>query len=631
LIQELIKVPDIRFVSLQKNPAGADAEMLRCLDEDDLTHLGDRLADFNETAAAIENLDLVISIDTAVAHLAGAMGKPVWIMLPYSSDWRWLLRRTDSPWYPTARLFRQTVAGDWRSVIAHVKSDLSKTSLARRRTAIDNHQQAQDLFDRAAAYQRNSQLEQAIACYNEVLSLAPDLDVAYRNMGLAYYQAGDLNSAAKSYRRSLAIRPDSVDMLLSLGAVCVQMGRLNEAETQYGNALKLDPDNESVHFNLGNLYLKTGRLESAAEQYRMILDKNPDHTKSLCNLGRTLHRQGYPEQALRQYERALNVAPDQPKVHVNRAVALLMQGKWQEGWEAYEWRLKGEKSQSVYPHQLKGRRWTGGPFAGQTLLIHGEQGFGDAIQFVRFLPMVKALGGRVILETHASLIKLFSTLDSVDQFVALSTQHPPHVNYDLFVPLCSLARQFSISPGNMPATAPYLYAENDKTIQWQSRLPSEGFNVGIVWAGSNTYPERSCTLQDFTPLGRLQGINWIGLQKGPASSQADEIMSKKGLAVTNWGEHFHDFSDTAAAIANLDLVISIDTSVAHLAGAMGKPVWLLLPNVADWRWLISGEHSPWYPSMRLYRQNRNAGWEAVIMDVVQQLQLLKKGAQRNRS
>ena len=617
LIQELVEVPGIRFFSLQKNLAMADLEMLRRTGN--LDHWGDRLNDFDETAAAIHHLDLIVSVDTATAHLAGAMGKPVWILLPYSSDWRWLRRRQDSPWYPTARLFRQPEVGDWRSVIGILKSELVVAHHEYRRKCVDSHRQVQELFDQGLAQHRELQLKQAISCYRGALSLAPNLDEAYRNMGLAYYQSGDLNHAAQSYRRSLEIRPDSVDMLLSLGAIYTQMGRFCEAERLFCNALNVDPDNESVHYNLGNLYLKIGRLESAAEQYRMVLEMNPMHTRALCNLGRTRHRQGDPEQALKLYDLALNVNPDQPIVHVNRAVALLLQGKWREGWEEYEWRLKGDESQTVYPHQLTGRRWAGGPFTGQTLLIHGEQGFGDAIQSARFLPMVKALGGHVILETHASLIKLFRTLDSVDQFIALSTQHPPQVDYDLFVPLCSLAWQFKISPANMPAAAPYLHAEDEKIIRWQSRLPSGGLNVGIVWAGSNTYPERSCRLHDFAPLGRLQGINWIGLQKGPACSQADENTSKKGLAVVNWGEDFQDFSDTAAAIVNLDLVISIDTSVAHLAGALGKPVWLLLPKVADWRWLMTGERSPWYPTMRLFRQYQDAGWEAVMMDVVQKL------------
>jgi tetratricopeptide (TPR) repeat protein len=620
LFQELLTVPGIRFFSLQKKPAGPDAERLR--PQVGLSHWGDRLNDFDETAAAIHCLDLIVSVDTATAHLAGAMGKPVWILLPFSSDWRWLGGRQDSPWYPTARLFRQPEAGDWQSVIRQVKSELSKTSQARRFRSADNRRQAEELFNRGAAHHHDYHLKQAISCYLEALSLAPDLEAAYRNLGLAFYQTNDLNKAAECYRRSLEIRPDAVVMLLSLGAIYAQVGRHSEAEALYRNALNVDPDNASVHFNLGNLYLETGHLESAAAQYHMILDKDSEHPQALCNLGRTRHRQGDPEQALRLYERALKVNPDQPIVHVNRAAALLLQGKWQEGWEEYEWRLKGEKPHCVYPHRLTGRRWTGEPFAGKTLLIHGEQGFGDAIQFVRFLPMVKALGGRVILETHASLINLFATLDSIDQCIALSAQHPPQVQYDLYIPLCSLARQFNIYQGNIPATVPYLHAEDKKAMRWRSRLPARGLNVGITWAGSDTYPERSCALQDFIPLGRLQGINWIGLQKGPATSQVDKNLSRTGPAITNWGEEFQDFSDTAAAIANLDLVISIDTAVAHLAGALGKPVWLLLPKVADWRWLITGKRSPWYPTMHLFRQKQSACWETAMIDVLRQMQTM---------
>lgn len=321
--------------------------------------------------------------------------------------------------------------------------------------------------------------------------------------------------------------------------------------------------------------------------------------------------------ALKLYEQALNVEPEHPVVHLNRGVALLLKGRWPEGWKEYEWRIKCDVPRPIYPHRLSGCRWKGGPFSGQNLLVHGEQGLGDAIQFARFLPMVKARGGRVVLETHASLIKLFETLDGVDQIVELSSHQAPQIDYDTYIPLCSLAGLFGATPQNIPGTVPYLHADPQKTAQWRTCLAPDTFNIGIVWAGSDTYPERSCSLKDFAGLGQIPGINWIGLQKGPAAKQVGHA---SGFEIANWGEAFRDFSDTAAAMANLDLIISIDTSVAHLAGALGKPVWLLLPRVPDWRWLLGRADTPWYPSMRLFRQSKQTDWHTVMEQIALGLQ-----------
>ena len=653
LMQGLMTIPGTRFFSLQKDLTPCDRESLGRTPH--LSHWGDRLGGFDDTATAIQTLDLILSVDTATAHLAGALGKPVWVLLPYAADWRWLTDRQDSPWYPTARLFRQPSAGDWIAVIHQVRASLLDLASARtrpqghsekrfaarpsapqrvsnqrcggdlrpengllKRTITAGADQSDDVekhFNHAVACHRAREWNQAIGYYEKALALAPDLAAGYQNMGLACYQAGDLNKAAQCYQRFLRLRPDSIDILTSLGAIYAQTGHPTEAQTCYRKALDLDPSNQSVHFNLGNLYLKTGELKSAAAHYRLVLHKNPEHTKALCNLGRAHHRMGDLAESLRLYDRALRLDADQPMVHVNRGVALLLKGQWPQGWREYEWRLKCKTPQPVYPHRLSGGRWGGEPFSGKTILVHGEQGFGDAIQFVRYLPMVKACGGRVVLETHAALLRLFRKLDGVDQLIELSAEHPPQVPYDLHVPLCSLAGLFNVTPFNQPATPQYLCAEEEKMTRWRSRLPSSGYNVGITWAGSDTYPERSCTLKDFTRLGHLQGINWIGLQKGPAAAQLNQTHGTKGFLWANWGEEFEDFSDTAAAIANLDLVLSIDTAVAHLAGAMAKPVWLLLPKVPDWRWLLQRTDTPWYPGMRLFRQEQSRHWRSTMQNI----------------
>jgi len=294
---------------------------------------------------------------------------------------------------------------------------------------------------------------------------------------------------------------------------------------------------------------------------------------------------------------------------------LLLRGRWSEGWRDYEWRFQCNNRLQIYPHQLQGPRWQGEPFNGQTLLVHGEQGLGDALQFVRFLPWVKRLGGRVLFETHKSLLSLFKKAAGIDALLELSPQRPPAQHYDLQIPLCSLPGLLNMTPDSLQYTRPYLSASEDKVKQWRTRLPLKGMNVGLVWSGSNTYPERSCRLRDLARLGQVKGINWISLQKGLGADQMNEPKMPAGLKLSNWGIEFEDFSDTAAAIANLDLIISIDTSVAHLAGALGKPTWLLLPYIPDWRWLLRRSDTTWYPSMRLFRQKQSGDWRSVVQEV----------------
>jgi len=601
LLATVFDHPGTQFFSLQTD---LTAQSLRRLwSHGNVTHWGDRLKNFGDTAAAMINLDLVISIDTAAAHLAGALGKPVWILLPAVADWRWLLGRRDSPWYPSARLFRQQKAGDWATLLRRVSAEL-------------NHEVAvRNAFNRGCAQHEADRLDAAIDAYTQTIGLAPGLEPAHRNLGLAHFQKGDPQKAAICYERSLELKPDAPDVLTNLGAAYQHLHQPATAQTCYAKALELNPVYVPAIYNLGNLFLDQGMLDAAADQYRRALAVKPDHISCLCNMGRTLHRLGRLDEALHVYERALKISPRHPETRFNRAVTRLLQGQWSDGWPDYNWRFKCHNRHRIYPHQLPGKRWQGQPFKSETLLVHGEQGLGDALQFVRFLPWVKRLGGRVILETHRSLLSLFRNAAGIDALIELSPSHPPAPDYDWYVPLCSLPELLDLTPENLPVGRPYLFAQENKIRQWRACLPSKGVHVGLVWAGSNTYPERSCQLQDLAPLGQIKGINWIGLQKGAAAAQIKDPELDCDFGLTNWGEGFDDFSDTAAAIASLDLIISIDTSVAHLAGALGKPVWLLLPKVPDWRWLLHRPDTPWYASMRLFRQKQSGDWRSVVAAV----------------
>jgi tetratricopeptide (TPR) repeat protein len=608
-IETLFSVAGTHFFCLQKGLT--DQSIASISKYANVTHWGDQLNDFGDTAAAIEGLDLVISVDTAAAHLAGAMGKPVWVLLPAVADWRWLLDREDSPWYPTARLFRQHAAGDWPALLDWVRSELKQLSVV------------QGVFERGCRHLAEHRWDDAIRAYAETIALAPDTEPAYRNMALAYFQKGDPGQAAACYHHCLELKPDTAEVLTNLGAAYQHMRQPSRAEACFAKVLEIDPRYVPAIYNLGNIRLDRGDLESAAALYRRSLSVDPGHISSMCNLGRTLHRLGLLDEALACYDRALKISPDHPETRFNRSVTLLLQGRWEEGWPDYEWRFQCHNRCQIYPHRLPRPRWQGEPFSGKTLLVHGEQGLGDSLQFVRFLPWVKRLGGRVLFETHKSLLPLFDGAAGIDGLLELSFLHPPAQPYDLHVPLCSLPGLFKLTPHSPPLTGRYLSPPADKVKQWRTRLPHGGINAGIVWSGSDTYPERSCHLRDLAPLGQIDGIRWFGLQQGPGADQMNDPHLPTEWALTNWGPEFHDFSDTAAAVASLDLIISIDTSVAHLAGALGKPTWLLLPRVPDWRWLLRRSDTPWYPSVRLFRQTHAGDWRPVVREIGDRLQRIR--------
>jgi tetratricopeptide (TPR) repeat protein len=660
LLSPLWALSGVRFYSLQKGPASEQASALRQV----ITPLGGQLSDFAETAAALAHLDLVISVDTAVAHLAGAMGKPVWLLLPHSADWRWMRERSDSPWYPTARLFRQSKPGEWRPVITAVCDALYKLSALglpavspkppncntpaveeiytygldlcvkgdfksavksfQKAIAIQPHR-AEAHFNLGRACQELGRLPEAIAAYHGATRLAPEMNAAHFNLALAYQQSGQLEAAADCYQQAISRHSELATAFNNLGVIREQQDNPSEAAQCYRCALRIDPTHANALYNLGNRHLSQGELDTAAELYHQALAQSPRHFKACTNLGLTYYRMGLLERALAFHNQAIAINPQHPEAHLNRGVTRLLAGDWQGGWCDWEWRFQCQDRHRTYPHRLDGERWEGGCFKNKTLLVHSEQGIGDALQFARYLPLVKERGGRVIFEVRASLLRLFESLAGVDELIELSKDNPPTRHYDMYVPLCSLARIFNTLPNTVPNQVPYLATDSSKVEQWRRRLPAEGLNIGLVWGGGDTYKERSIKLSQLSPLAFVKGINWIGLQKGPAAAQSDAVYQPRHFQVDNWGERFQDFSDTAAAVTCLDLVISIDTSVAHLAGALNKPVWVLLPVVPDWRWMLERPQSPWYPSMRLFRQTRSDGWTHVVNHLCTALENWRKG------
>lgn len=370
-------------------------------------------------------------------------------------------------------------------------------------------------------------------------------------------------------------------------------------------------------FMAGNLLRELGRLPEALCALREACRLDPGQGVFFANFGVLYRELQQPEEAILAYSAALERNND-PGIRFNRAMAMLQAGRYEEGWSEYEWRMQTGPNQSLYAPYVCQKLWHGQPFPGQTLLVVPEQGLGDNLQFCRYLPLVKSRGGKVLLGTIPSLQPILSTLAGADQVILTLPDA-----YDYAVPLMSLPHLFHTTLSSIPNQVPYLSVLPAYRDKWQTLLApyKQGFGtrrIGFAFATSNDRHIRSCPLSLWHTLFSLPGLQWFSLQKGDAASAVPEL-SASCANVVDLTHHIDDFADTAALLDQLDLIVSIDTSVAHLAGALAKPVWLLLPFVGEWRWLLRRCDSPWYPSFRLFRQSLPGQWEPVMAQVRQAL------------
>ncbi|MGD0390491.1 MAG: tetratricopeptide repeat-containing glycosyltransferase family protein [Tepidisphaeraceae bacterium] len=439
------------------------------------------------------------------------------------------------------------------------------------------------------------------------------------DLALRHHRAGRLHEAEQLYRQVLARQPEHADAMHNLGVISFQVGRNDVAVELIRRAIVLNPNYPEAYSNLGNVLTDKGELDEAIAAYRRAIALNPNLPEAHNNLGNALRDKGQLEEAVPVYRQAIALSPNFAEAHKNLSLALLAQGDFQRGGEEYEWRWKCKDLPP--PRDFAQPQWDGCPLEGRTLLLHAEQGLGDAIQFIRYLPLAAQRGGEIIIECQAELQRLFQTIAGSCQIVARGQPLPA---FDFHCPLLSLPRVFGTNLANVPKDVPYLHADAEDAGRWQHRLAEHAplVKVGLAWAGNPTHKNdrnRSIKLARLAALGQMPGARFFSLQKGAAA--AETKTPPAGMELVDWTAELKDFADTAALIANLDLVIAVDTAVVHLAGAMGKPVWTLLPYVPAWRWLLERQDSPWYPSMRLFRQPCIGDWDSVITRVVDALSL----------
>jgi len=463
----------------------------------------------------------------------------------------------------------------------------------------------------------------------KAIEIRPSESRYHYNLGIIFLGLGDETNAVGAFQTTIKLDPLCSEAHYNLGLAFKKMAQFEKAVSCFNQSISINPDDADAHYNLANTYTEMGLHEAAITCYESAIDKNPKLTTAFNNLGLALKAINRIDEAIDHFRKAVQIHPDFVDAQWNLSLALLLNGNFDEGWKKHEYRFLRGKKTTLYPYQMETPRWNGLSFKQKRLFVHSEQGLGDTIQFVRYLPMVKSRGGRVVFETSRPLLRILNGFPGVDELVEMSSERSHAAECEYHVPMMSLPMIFGTDLSTIPSDIPYLFAESEKTRHWHKRMNREGFKIGIVWAGKPDHgndKNRSCDAELFIPILKLPSTVLYALQTGIAGLTIDSALRDMDNFF-ELGPDLDDFSDTAAVIKNLDLIISVDTAVAHLAGAMGKPVWTLLPFVPDWRWLLEREDTPWYPTMRLFRQPEAGRWDLVLESVILELKksLASKG------
>ena len=463
--------------------------------------------------------------------------------------------------------------------------------------------------------------DEVFEAYDRALALKPDYVEVIVARGNLFYELHSYDKALEEYERALLVQPDFAFGFNNRGNALQAMGRNDEAIASFERALALKPDLTAAHNNRGNALLNLNRPEEALADYESAIAHKP-FAFALVNRGSALHYLGRIEEALDSFNRAIALQPDLPEAHWNKALLCLAIGDFEQGWPAYEWRWRG--ATELTPREFSQPQWRGEDLNGKTILLHAEQGFGDSIQFVRYLPIVARKGCKVVLELPDSLMPL---IPDTDGLVSMHRRGDALPAFDVHCPLMSLPLASGTTATTIPATTPYLRAPAERIDAWRARLAHLGKpRIGLVWSGKPSHKNdhnRSIALSRLEPLLAVPGVTFVSLQR---EYRELELPALARLPILRLDDALADFADTAAAIGELDLVIAVDTAVAHLAGALGRPLWLLLSHIQDWRWMHDRADSPWYPSARLFRQSQIGDWDSVITAVAQELAALVKAA-----
>ena len=450
----------------------------------------------------------------------------------------------------------------------------------------------------------------ALVTLDKALALAPANVEAHNNRGNVLLKLGRPAEALATFDQALALEPRFLGARANRGNALVQLGRFDEALAEYDAVLSAHPSHAETNFNRGNALASLGRQQDAIAAFDRALALRPNYVKALINRGIALQACNRFQEALTSLRQVLALDKDSADAHHNEALALLTLGDYRRGLEQYEWRWQRT---GMPPRRKFGKPlWLGEyPLARKTILLHAEQGLGDTIQFVRYAPLLARSGAKVVLEVQPEVKGLLARVEGIASTVARGEQLP---DYDVHCPVGSLPHALRTDVATIPAEIPYLSADAERIAKWRERieaLPSP--RIALAWAGSSGHANdrnRSIACSRLAPLFALEPASFVSIQRDLCGDDAELLARTPRL--THVGDELEDFEDTAAVAALVDVVISVDTSVVHLAGAMGRPTWILLPFCPDWRWMLDRDDSPWYPTARLFRQSKPGDWDSVI-------------------
>jgi tetratricopeptide (TPR) repeat protein len=483
--------------------------------------------------------------------------------------------------------------------------------------------------NRGVALAELNDFEGAWSSYDRAISIKPDYAAAYSNRGNAQNALGQLDAALSSFDRAVAIKPDLAEAYVNRGAVLKDLGRFEAALRSYDQAIGLRSNLPEAHSNRGMVLKELKQWEAALAGYNQAIAYKSDYAEAYLNRGVLLAELNRLELAVASYDRAIAIKPDFSAAYVNRSMASLLAGNFAAGWIDYEWRWKDEtRTNAKERRDFRQPLWLGQPsLADKSILLYSEQGLGDTLQFCRYVKPVAELGARVILEVQKPLETLLTGLTGVSHLVARGGVLP---EFDYQCPLLSLPLAFKTRLDSIPAAARYVHIDATQAVQWRTKLPTDARpRIGLMWSGNAMHRRdryRSVALADLIRYLPAE-FHYVSLQKEVRESDAPALRSNPDML--NFADDLTDFSDAAALCECMDLVISVDSSVAHLSGALGKETWILLPFSPDWRWLLGRVDSPWYPTVKLYRQESIDDWSGVLRRVSADL-ARKFGAARTR-
>jgi tetratricopeptide (TPR) repeat protein len=512
---------------------------------------------------------------------------------------------------------------------AHYNRGVTLEHMGRLDEAIDEFEDATKLQPNhllalnnlGAALTRRGHAPRAITILRKACQINPNYIEGYINLTGALSAAEKFDDAIDVAKRAVQLDPNRAESLNNLGVALDKAKRYHEAVDAYQKAIGLKPNFGLAHGNLGSSYDKLGQSDDAVrcfERAAELIPNNPDVLATLSGVYRTAGRDA---ESVATADKAIALNPNHADAHGNRAFALLHAGDYLEGFREYEWRWRC-KTFSSPVREFERPLWDGTDPAGRTILVHAEQGYGDVIQMARFIPMLADRGANVLVECVPVLRPLIETCRGVGKVVPTGLKLP---DFDLHCPIMSLPRAFNVTIDTLPREVPYLHATDDRKQFWRGLIEPKAagakLKVGLVWGGNvKPDPRRSASLKAFEPLGEVPGVVFFSLQRDEPAAELKH--PPQGIEVTDLGKDIKNFADSAAVLANLDLLITIDSAPAHLGGATGTRTWTLLPVVADWRWLRSREDSPWYPTMRLFRQEKRDDWGPVIDRMKEELKKL---------